>query len=82
MLLFGLYVYYRMMHDAYNVKKVHEKLQASRHAKDYFVKTSLETLRLVPSDMINNTANAGKWYPRSRDHFKKAVANHVHTLGA
>jgi hypothetical protein len=39
-------------------------------------------LRPVPSDMINNTGNAGKWYPQSRDHFKKkAVANHVHTLG-
>jgi len=43
---------------------------------------ALETLRPVPSDMINITGNASKWYPQSRDHFKKAVANHVHTLGA
>jgi len=43
---------------------------------------ALQTLRPVPADMINNTGNAGKWYPQSRDHFKKAVANHVHTLGA
>lgn len=42
----------------------------------------LETLTPVPADMINNAGNAGKWYPQSRDHFKKAVANHVHTLGA
>jgi hypothetical protein len=32
--------------------------------------------------MINSPGNAGKRYPQSRDHFKKAVANHVHTLVA
>jgi hypothetical protein len=32
----------------------------------------LEPVRPVPSDMINITGNAGKWYPQSRDHFKKS----------